>query len=225
MINYNSCIDSYSTRTQNNSPSYTAMKKPLKAKPKLHYFHESLPINKPEEFVPPIISSKKPLNQSPRRVVNIKIPNIDSGLKRNPSLTPIRDNTKYHSLSMDFPRAPIVYSKHKHKQLPTISPMLYFAKPNFIRDHSQLQITNLKAREKSKSLLRNSSVSLGTGSLFNIIMSFQSHIERNYKKMYEEIDIAQKGYITIDDFINLVDKEGFIINHDMIIDHDIVNKI
>lgn len=200
MINYNSCIDTFITRTQNTSPTYSVLKKPLKTRPKFQYFHEST--QHTEDLVPPILTcKKKPLNQSPRRTVNInlKIPNVESRFSKNSSVV---DRHKFHSLSVDYPKAPIVSSKHRYKQLPTISPML-FCNQNMPRDASVLQINNTKSENRSKSLIRNSSLA-PTSAIFHKILNFQGYIEKTYKKMYEEIDIAQKGFLTVDDFINLV---------------------
>ena len=205
MINYNSCIDTFASHTQSSSPSYTVMKKPVKTRPRVHYLHESVPI-RPEEFIPPVITYKKPLNQSPRRMVNIslKIPNASHRFDRNSSLSPITDSANLHPHSIDFPRVPIVSSRPRHRALPTISPMLQYENSNLPRDSSHLYINSVKLKNRAKSLIRNSSLSLSNTGLFNLVMSFQSYIEGIYKKMYEEIDIAQKGYVTVDDFINLV---------------------
>ena len=206
MINYNSCIDTFASRTQNSSPTYTVMKKPVKTRPRFHYSHESVPIPRPEEFIPPVITYKKPLNQSPRRIINISltIPNASQRFGRNFSLDPIIDGANLHSYSIDYPRAPIVSSKPKHKVVPAINPMLHFENYKMPRDSSLLQINSVNLKNRAKSLIRNSSLSLSNTGLFNMVTSFQRYIESNYKKMYEEIDIAQKGYITVDDFINLV---------------------
>lgn len=205
MINYNSCIDSYSSRTQNSSPSYSVMKKPIKVKPKLRYFHESLPIQRSGDLCPPLINvQKKPINITPRRIMNIKLPNAEGRLKRIPSISPENDSYQYISRSLDYPKAPIVFSTLKQKQNSGHSPSVNFPRTSLHPDLSQISFEKVEIHERGKSLMRHSKVSIGKNSLFEKISTFQNYIDKTYKKMYEEIDISQKGFITIDDFINLV---------------------
>jgi Ca2+-binding EF-hand superfamily protein len=205
MINYNSCIDSYALRYQISPISYSVIKKPMKMKPKLRFFHEKfLQSKRPGMFVPPVISSKKPLSLSPRRVTNIdfKIPSPESFFKKNPSISPMLDSHELNisSLSSEFPKAPIVYSKLKHK-LPSISQTTY--DPSLTPVTSEVSLS-MPISKKNKNLPSISYISSGTLNLYSNLVSFHRLIEKRYTKMYEEIDTAQKGYITLDDFINLV---------------------
>ena len=197
MINYNSCIDSYSSRSQLSPLSYSALKKPTKVKPKIRYFHEFL--LKADEFVPPVFSTKKPLSLSPRRISqNFKFPNQTP--KRSSLIPTENSKNKFYTLSVEFPTVPKVSSKHK--QLPSINPILYY-NPSIIRESSQVYFLNKNTEKNSKSLLRNSS-QYSNSSIYSTLANFLAYIEQFYKKTYEEIDIAQKGFITLDDFINLV---------------------
>ena len=206
MINYNSIIDSYSSRTQNCSPSYSVMKKPIKVKPKPHYFHEPIHPQRSDNLCPPLIHiQKKPLNITPRRVMNIKLPNPEGHLRRNPSISPENDSFQYSSRSMDFPKAPIVFSTLKTKHRSNHSPTIYFPRPSLNPDLSQISFEKIEIHERGKSLMRHSKIPSSTkNSLFEKITTFQHYIDSTYRKMYEEIDISQKGFITQDDFINLV---------------------
>jgi Ca2+-binding EF-hand superfamily protein len=205
MINYNSIIDSFTSRTHNFSPSYLSTKPANKTKPKSYFHHKFESHRTREQSISPLISvQKKPLNVSPRRTININLRLI------NPEL-PARIIQKYNesaahriSASFDFPKAPRIVSSFRHRPLPVVSPALKFSPTPISRDYSQSLIEGLKIVKAGKGLSRNSSLCIPRHGLYQEVIQFQQFIEARYRKMYEEIDVAQKGFITVDDFINLV---------------------
>lgn len=204
MINYNSIIDSFSTRPHYPFLSYSAMKRPAKSKLRHHFLHESIQNLKPDEMIPPLVPVKKPLNISPRRItnINLRLPNLEARPGRNFSVSPIGENAKIHSLSMEIPYATIIPPKLRHKQSHDLSPTTFIKAPKIWKNSSSIHLA-ISSKPKSN-LLQNPGSSVNSKNLYENLISFLRFIENKYKKTYEEIDIAQKGYVTVDDFINLL---------------------
>ena len=141
---------------------------------------------------------------SPRRVMNVKIPNAESRLHRNPSVVAVNENLHYSSRSVDFPRAPIIVSTFKHRRLSSIAGNLSAGQGQLKPDLSQISIDSENFKQRGKSLMRGSMRLAKKSGIYESVTSFIAFIENTYRKIYEEIDISQKGFITVDDFINLV---------------------
>ncbi|OMJ72272.1 hypothetical protein SteCoe_29320 [Stentor coeruleus] len=202
MINYNSIIDSFSSRPHYPFLSYSAMKRPTKSKLRHNFLHESIQNLKPDEIIPPLIPIKKPLNISPRRItnINLRLPNLELRPGRNFSVSPISDNINIHSLSMEIPHATIIPPKLRFKQSHDLSPKTFIKASKIWKNSSSIHL----AISSKTNLLQNSGTSVNSKNLYENLTNFLRFIESKYKKTYEEIDISQKGYVTVDDFINLL---------------------